>query len=83
LLGEASLRERDVEWLSSAKQLVLRRYRGKRVAVRNKRILAASFTIKGLYAKLDKLNPGKVLITKVEKTYAPSLSLSYLLVLRS
>jgi len=53
------LRERDVEWLSSAKQLVLRRYRGKSVAVRNKRILAASFTMKGLYAKLDKLNPGR------------------------
>jgi hypothetical protein len=67
LLREARLRERDEEWLSSAKPLVLRRYRGKYVAIRNKRILAASTTMKGLYAKIDKLNPGMVLITKVEK----------------
>ena len=67
LLREARLRQRDGEWLSSAKALVLRRYRGKYVAIRNKRILAASSTMKGLYAKLDKLNPGMVLITKVEK----------------
>jgi len=67
LLREARLRLRNGEWLSSAKQLVLRRYRGKYVAVRSKRILAASFTMKGLYAKLDKLNPRMVLITKVEK----------------
>lgn len=67
MLREARLRLRNGEWLSSAKQLVLRRYRGKYVAVRSKRILAASFTMKGLYAKLDKLNPRMVLITKVEK----------------
>ncbi len=67
LLREARLRQRDGEWLSSAKPLVLRRYRGKYVAIRNKRILAASTTMKGLYAKLDKLNPGMVLITKVER----------------
>ena len=45
----------------------MRKYRGKYVAIRNKRILVASTTMKGLYAKLDKLNPGMVLITKVEK----------------
>lgn len=67
LLREARLRQRDGEWLSSAKALVLRRYRGKYVAIRNRRILAASSTMKGLYAKLDKLNPGMVLISKVEK----------------
>ena len=67
MLREARLRLRNGEWLSSAKQLVLRRYRGKYVAVRSKRILAASLPMKGLYAKLDKLNPGMVLITKVEK----------------
>ena len=67
LLREARLRQRDGEWFSSAKALVLRRYRGKYVAIRNKRIIAASITMKGLYAKLDKLNPGMVLITKVEK----------------
>ncbi|TMI35179.1 hypothetical protein E6H25_06030 [Candidatus Bathyarchaeota archaeon] len=55
LLREARLRQQDGEWLSSAKPLVLRRYRGKYVAIRNKRILAASTTMKGLYAKLDKL----------------------------
>ena len=70
------MRERDVEWLSSAKQLVLRRYRGKSVAVRNKRILAASFTMKGLYAKLDKLNPGMVLITRLEMPTLQSIFLS-------
>ena len=53
--------------LSSAKQLVLRRYHGKHVAVRSKRILAASSTMKGLYAKLDKLSPGMMLITRVER----------------
>ena len=67
LLREARLRQRDGEWLSSAKSVVLRRYRGKYVAIRNKRVIAASTTMKGLYAKIDKLNPGMVLITKVEK----------------
>jgi hypothetical protein len=67
LLREARLRQRDGEWLSSANALVLRRYRGKYVAIRNKKILAASTTMKGLYSKLDKLKPGMVLITRVEK----------------
>jgi Family of unknown function (DUF5678) len=67
LLREARLRQRDGEWLSSAKAVVLRRYRGKYVAVRNRRVVAASTTMKGLYTKIDKLNPGMVLITKVEK----------------
>jgi hypothetical protein len=67
LLREARLRQRDGEWLSSAKTLILRRYRGKYVAIRNKKILAASTTMKGLYSKLDKLKPGMVLITRVEK----------------
>ncbi len=55
------------QWLSSAKAVVLRKYRGKYVAIRNKRVLAASTTMKGLYAKIDRLNPGMVLITKVER----------------
>jgi len=67
LLREARLRQRDGEWLSSAKGPVVRRYRGKYVAIRNKKILAASTTMKGLYSKLDKLKPGMVLITRVEK----------------
>jgi len=67
LLREARLRQRDGEWLSSARAIVLRRYRGKYVAIRNKKILAASSTMRGLYAKLDKLNPGMVLITRVER----------------
>jgi Family of unknown function (DUF5678) len=67
LLREARLRQRDGEWLSSAKAPVLRKYSGKYVAVRNRRVVAASTTMKGLYAKIDKLNPGMVLITKVEK----------------
>ncbi len=67
LLREARLRQRDGEWLSSAEAVVLRKYRGKYVAIRNKRVLVASTTMKGLYAKIDKLNPGMVLITKVEK----------------
>jgi len=67
LLREARLRQRDGEWLSSAKGPVIRRYRGKYVAIRNKKILAASTTMKGLYAKLDKLKPGMVLITRIER----------------
>jgi len=67
LLREARLRQRDGEWLSSAKGPLIRRYRGKYVAIRNKKILAASTTMKGLYSKLDKLKPGMVLITRVEK----------------
>jgi hypothetical protein len=58
LLREARLRQRDGEWLSSAKTLILRRYRGKYVAIRNEKIVAASATMKGLYFELDKLNPG-------------------------
>lgn len=67
LLQEARVRQRDGEWLSSARALTLRKYSGKYVAVRNKKILAASTTMKGLYAKLDRLDPGMVLITRVEK----------------
>ena len=67
LLREARLRQRDGEWLSSAKGPFIRRYRGKYVAIKNKKILAASTTMKGLYAKLDRLNPGMVLITRIEK----------------
>ena len=67
LLREARLRQRDGEWLSSAKGPVFRRYRGKYVAIRNRKILAASTTMKGLYSKLDKLKPGMVLITRIEK----------------
>jgi hypothetical protein len=40
------------------------------VAVKNRKILASSPTMKGLYEKIDKLNPGMVLITRIEK---PSL----------
>ncbi len=61
------MRQQDGKWLSSAEAPVLRRYRGKYVAVKNKRILAASSTMEGLYAKLDRLDPGMVLIARVEK----------------
>ncbi len=70
MLREARIRQRDERWLSSASTPVLRRYRGKYVAVKNRKILASSPTMKGLYEKLDKLNPGMALITRVEK---PSL----------
>jgi len=67
VLREARIRQRDERWLSSASTPVLRRYRGKYVAVKNRKILASSPTMKGLYEKIDKLNPGMVLITRVEK----------------
>ena len=67
LLREARTRQRDEKWLSRASTPVLRRYRGKYVAVKNRKILASSPTMKGLYEKIDKLNPGMVLITRIEK----------------
>jgi hypothetical protein len=67
VLREARIRERDAKWLSTASSQILRKYRGKYVAIKDKRILAASSTMKGLYAQLDKLDPGMVLITKIEK----------------
>jgi len=70
ILREARTRQRDERWLSSASSPTLRRYRGKYVAVKNRRIIASSSTMKGLYEKLDRLNPGMVLITRIEK---PSL----------
>ncbi|TMI21982.1 hypothetical protein E6H31_03590 [Candidatus Bathyarchaeota archaeon] len=70
LLREARTRQRDEKWLSSASTPILRRYHGKYVAVKNRKILASSLTMNGLYEKIDKLNPGMVLITKIEK---PSL----------
>jgi hypothetical protein len=69
VLREARTRQRDERWLSSASTPVLRRYRGKYVAVKNKKILASSPTMKGLYEKLDKFNPGMVLVTRVEALY--------------
>jgi hypothetical protein len=68
VLREARARERDERWLSSASMPMLRRYRGKYVAVKNRKILASSPTMKGLYEKLDKFNPGMVLITRIEKS---------------
>ncbi len=44
-----------------------RRYQGKYVAVKNKKIVAASSTMRGLYRKLDELGVGVVLIAKVER----------------
>jgi hypothetical protein len=67
LLREARTRQQDERWLSKVAPFILRRYRGKYVAVKNKKILAASPTMKGLYAKIDKLDPGMVLITRIEK----------------
>ncbi len=61
------MRERDGRWLGSASVAALRRFSGKYVAVRNRRVLASSPTMGGLYEKLDRLKPGMVLITKVEK----------------
>ncbi len=37
------------------------------MAVKNKRVVAASPTMRGLYKKLDKLDSGMVLIARVEK----------------
>jgi hypothetical protein len=71
LVKEARAREGDERWLGSAPALVLRRYYGKYVAVKNRKILASSFNMKGLYQKLDKLNPGMVLITRIEKPLRP------------
>ncbi len=68
LLREARTREKDAKWLSSAPSLVLRKYRGKYVAVKNRKILAASPTMRGLYAKLDKIDRGMVLMTRIEKS---------------
>ncbi len=67
VIREARMRQLDEKWLSSSGTAVLGKYGGKYVAVREKRIVAASSTMKGLYRKLDELNPGMVLITKVEK----------------
>ncbi len=75
VIREARIRQRDEKWLSSSGNSVLGRYRGKYVAVREKRIMAACSTMKELYRKLDKLNPGMVLITKVEKPTLPDWDL--------
>ncbi len=61
------MRERDGRWLGSASSTAFRRFSGKYVAVKNKRVLASSPTMGGLYEKLDRLKHGMVLITKVEK----------------
>lgn len=37
------------------------------MAVKNRKILASSQTMKRLYAKIDRLDPGMVLITRIEK----------------
>ncbi len=61
------MRQGDGRWLGSASNTVLRRFGGKYVAVKNRRVLASSPTMGGLYEKLDRLKSGMVLITKVEK----------------
>ena len=67
MIREARTREQDSKWLGSAGAVLLRRYHGKYVAVKNKRIVASSSTMSGLYRKLDELDSGMVLIAKVER----------------
>ncbi len=67
LLREARTRQNDSRWLGSAGTVRLQRYQGKYVAVKNRRIVAASSTMRGLYKRLDKLDTGMVLIARVEK----------------
>ncbi len=67
VLREARNRQQDAKWLSAASAVSLQKYRGQFVAVKNKKIVAASFTMKGLYSRLDELNAGMVLITRIEK----------------
>jgi hypothetical protein len=66
LVKEVQLREGDERWLGSASARVLRTHYGKYVAVKKRKILASSPTMKGLYEKLDKLNLGMVLITRID-----------------
>ncbi len=61
------MRERDGNWLDSAGAVLNRRYQGKYVAVKKRRIVAYSSTMRGLYRKLDELGVGLVLIAKVER----------------
>ncbi len=65
VLKEARARQQDSRWLSTAG--VVKKYRGKYVAVKNKRIVASSSTMRGLYRKLDRSQAGMVLIAKVER----------------
>ncbi len=67
LLREARTRQRDSRWLGSAGTAHLQKYQGKYVAVKTRRIVAASSTMRGLYKRLDKLDMGMVLIARVEK----------------
>ena len=66
VLREARARQQDGRWLDTA-GVVLRKYRGKYVAVKDRRIVAASSTMRGLYRKLDRSRTGMVLIAKVER----------------
>ena len=67
VIREARRREQDSRWLGSAGAVLLRRYHGKYVAVKNKRVVASSSTMRGLYRKIDQLDSGMVLIAKVER----------------
>ncbi len=67
VIREARIRELDSRWLDSAGAALPRRYQGKYVAVKNRRIVAASSTMRSLYRKLDDLGTGMVLIAKVER----------------
>ncbi len=67
VIREARMRERDGGWLDSAGATLPRRYQGKYVAVKNRRIVAASSTMRDLYRNLDELGAWMVLIAKVER----------------
>jgi len=67
VIREARIRELDSRWLDSAGAALPRRYQGKYVAVKNRRIVAASSTMRSLYRKLDDLGTGMVLIARVER----------------
>ncbi len=64
---ELKLAQGDEKWLNSLPISYLRKYAGKYVAVKDRKIVAASSTMKALYEKLDNLQVGMVVITRIEE----------------
>ncbi|MFQ6054631.1 MAG: DUF5678 domain-containing protein, partial [Methanosarcinales archaeon] len=65
-LEDLKICEEDDEWLNSLPASELKKYAGKYIAVKNKKILAASESLKDIYEQRDKLNVGIVTIRWME-----------------
>ncbi|PKP57886.1 MAG: hypothetical protein CVT88_08285 [Candidatus Altiarchaeales archaeon HGW-Altiarchaeales-1] len=57
----------DEKWLNSVPITTLKKHAGEYIAVKNKKIIAHSASLKDVYQKIDELGVNRTLISKIEE----------------